>query len=288
VVRSLDHVDEINRLAARSSGGLLAILERLTEAVATKDWQRKGVAVGDLADALRGVRAEADIRGRRRTLIQADMVKARAKGAATLVGHMPRVPFVEAAEDIVSREPRLAQGWLEVQRLYGTERGFALARSSDLAITGRVQDYIAAAIKAGASLPKSEAIIAGIGDWTSAYAAQVFQTNIASAYTAGRFAQVEDPDVAHAIGAFRYTTAGDIDVRDNHAAADGMIAAPGDPVWTKMRPPAGFNCRCGLDLMSWPELRRMGLVDRPGHVRTGRVPPGAFPDPGFKMGPLAA
>ena len=40
----------------------------------------------------------------------------------------------------------------------------------------------------------------------------------------------------------------DDNVRENHRAADGLIAAPEDPVWNSLSPPLGHNCRCTLRL----------------------------------------
>ena len=93
-----------------------------------------------------------------------------------------------------------------------------------------------------------------------------------------------DPDVKLAIPALRYTAVGDGDTRPNHEAADGVILAVDNPAWNTMRPPFGYNCRCQLDLMSRPELRRMGRLDAAGKVIESRIPSGAHPDPGFRPG----
>jgi SPP1 gp7 family putative phage head morphogenesis protein len=120
--------------------------------------------------------------------------------------------------------------------------------------------------------------------WSEGYARMAFRTNINTAITAGRFRQVQDPDIREVVPAFRYDAVGDRDTRDNHRAANGLIMAVDNPAWGQIAPPLGHNCRCSLSLVSVPMLRRMGRIDRAGRVQSDRVPAGAHPDPGFRHG----
>lgn len=195
---------------------------------------------------------------------------------------LPRVPFTEAVADILAREPRLVAGAEEAAAAYTAEHGFALARSSSMEVTQRVQQVIARAVATGGTVPTVTEVIAEVGDFTRAYAEMALRTNLATAYSAGRFRQMAEPAVAFAIGGLRYTAVKDVDTRPNHAACDGLIASPADPVWHRCAPPLGFNCRCSVDFVSWPELQARGLIGDDGKVRPARVPPGAHPDAGFR------
>lgn len=201
---------------------------------------------------------------------------------------LPEVPFTEAVADLMAREPRLANSAADVARAYNEQHGFSMARAVEQKTVERVQKALAKAVHEGQTVDAGVRTIQAIArkagedmaDWTRSYAETVFRTNVSTAYSAGRFRQMADPDVAKAIGALRYSTAGDVDVRKNHKHADGLIAAADDPVWQRLAPPLGYNCRCGVDFVSWPELERKGLVQG-GTVRRSQAPRGAHADSGF-------
>ena len=209
---------------------------------------------------------------------------------------LPRVPFTEAIADALAREPRLATSATEVAQAYSESHVFALARSSELHLTKRVQSAVATAIQEGQSVGEGVASIrkiaraagADMDRFTRSYAETVFRTNVSTAYTAGRFREMANPAVAFAIGALKFvgptSTPPQGDTRPNHAAAVGLIAAADDPVWRTMRPPLGYNCRHSVTFVGWPELKRRGLLRPDGKVRRATIPEGAYPDPGFRVG----
>ena len=43
---------------------------------------------------------------------------------------------------------------------------------------------------------------------------------------------------------WKYTTAGDKNVRPEHASLNGLILPANDPIWDRLFPPNGWNCRC--------------------------------------------
>lgn len=49
---------------------------------------------------------------------------------------------------------------------------------------------------------------------------------------------------------FRYRTAGDEKVRENHAAQNGVTLSRTDPFWNEWIPPNGYNCRCTIDVLT--------------------------------------
>jgi SPP1 gp7 family putative phage head morphogenesis protein len=226
-----------------------------------------------------------DLVGRYQTLAESDAARAgrRARLAAD-IAPLIEVPFRRAIEDLVSREPRLVADREELSRLYQSERVFGLARSADLTITQRVQDLLREAMeKAGPGVDATTVAIQSAGDFARAYAETVLRTNFATAYSDGRITKAMEPAVRAVTPALRFTAIRDSRVRHNHLAADGLVAAPDDPVWDSLRPPLGYLCRCRLDLVSVEEAERMGILDRAGNVRPARIPQGAYPDPGFRV-----
>ena len=114
----------------------------------------------------------------------------------------------------------------------------------------------------------------------------VFDTNLASAYAAGRFAQMQR--VRKARPYWQYKTAGDRRVRPSHAAMNGRVFRADDPVWDRWFPPNGFRCRCTVVSVSKDELERDGLkVDQepPGQVEVDGQVHQVVPDMGFGGSP---
>jgi len=234
--------------------------------------------------------ALSDLLGRRRLVLEAAAAR---KGVPdSLIGIVvfaetpvvPHVPFEEAVRDLVSRTPALARSAAQVERVYRAH-GFAMARSASLQVTKHVQGILAELMREGVTLAKAEDLVARAGNFARAYAETVYRTNMNTAYSAGRFMQARDPDVAAVIGGLERVSVLDSDVRPNHAAGHGLVASVNDPVWGVAAPPSGYNCRCSAIFTSKGELRRRGLLD----VKTGRVrryePPGFrrfHPDPGFR------
>jgi hypothetical protein len=64
------------------------------------------------------------------------------------------------------------------------------------------------------------------------------------AYSLGRYEQMMDPAVQQALPYWQYLTVDDDRVRPEHQCIDTFTARLVDPVWRKIYPPNGFNCRC--------------------------------------------
>lgn len=276
---------ERTHLLHRSADEFQVVLNDLAVAVIRGDTRRAALLRARMATLIGETMALADLLGRRRTLLALDAHAPHIdRFMETPV--VPDVEFVEAVADLVRREPRLAAGAAAVSQLYSQRHAFALARSAELNITERVQKAVTDAAQRGEPVPVAADIIAEIGDWSRAYGETVYRTNVATAYTAGRFQQAFDPEVADHFPAFEFRATMDGDTRTNHAAADGLIAATHDPIWERFSPPLGYNCRCDLQLLSIEEVRGARVMDPNGFI--GRRLPATFgsarPDPGFGGG----
>lgn len=284
---------KVSKFADRASDQFQQVLMELAEATIIHDVGAHERAIRKVAAHIGGIMTLAHLLGRRSMLVVADKVKKPTKMAVTSTVRLDAVPaveFVEAIQDIVTREPRLAQSAEAVSQLYATEHAFAMARSADIKITQRVQAEVSRMIQEGMSVNEATKSIAKIGKriegFTDAYASTVFRTNAWTAFTAGEFEQAQDPDVADLVPAFEFSATLDGDTRPNHAAADGLVAATTDPIWNQFAPPLGYSCRCDLIPRDVYWLRSMNLIDANGQVRK-RIPSNfssARPDKGFGMG----
>lgn len=207
---------------------------------------------------------------------------------------VPQIPFSEAVRNLIGREPQYAPTAKEVRDVY-RRNGFALARASSREVAERVQKMLGEALIEGTPRPSVVAAIAELGPWTQAYAETVYRTNMATARTAGRFQQLQDPKVRALIPALQFITAEDVDVRrgrpqdhgENHQAMAGIIAAVDHPIWDRFSPPGGYNCRCSVRTVGIKELETRGLLLPDGSVKEPPDPVarGARFYPGFGRRP---
>jgi len=243
----------------------------------------------------------ADALGRKRLLMEVDSKAKREQPAHfRCIGQqncfmttpvVPKVPFKEAYEDILKREPRIAKNREEIARAYSGDNGFAILRlptrlASDarLKLLQRVQKTISDFAARGESTASVRVKLAAIGDFTKSYAETIYRTNLATAFTAGRMKQMQDRDVQDVAPAFEFVTAKDSDVRANHRATQGLIARVDSPAWDQYAPPLGFNCRCDLRVVDRYELKDKGLLAQinkaphyPPNIKAGGA------DPGFRV-----
>lgn len=86
----------------------------------------------------------------------------------------------------------------------------------------------------------------------------IYQTNLQSAYMAGRKASMEETADTHPF--WRYVAILDGKTRPSHRALSGQVYRHDDPVWSAIYPPNGFNCRCRVTALSQSAVTRKGLT----------------------------
>lgn len=86
----------------------------------------------------------------------------------------------------------------------------------------------------------------------------IYETNLRSAYAAGRYAQLTDPDLLAHRPYWEYRHGGSADPRAEHLEMDGMVLPADDPVWQEIYPPNGWGCNCRVVALSDADLRRLG------------------------------
>lgn len=72
------------------------------------------------------------------------------------------------------------------------------------------------------------------------------RTQIAVAYSAGRWNANQDPAIQEILWGYEYVTVGDDRVRFEHEAMDGAIYPKDHAFWETNWPPNGYNCRCDV------------------------------------------
>lgn len=87
----------------------------------------------------------------------------------------------------------------------------------------------------------------------------IYETNLRTAYAAGRWAQMTDPDVLRQYPYLRYVHDDSVKhARPEHKAWDGLVLLATDPWWKTHYPPNGWGCMCSVEPISRRELKALG------------------------------
>ena len=117
----------------------------------------------------------------------------------------------------------------------------------------------------------------------------IFRTNVQTAYNAGHYQSMTQPETLRLLPYWQYKTAYDENVRPEHAAMHNAVYRADDPVWDIWYPPNGFRCRCTVVAKSRAQVEREGLTVRTMPPRTVDYSTGEIidihPDKGFSMNP---
>lgn len=97
--------------------------------------------------------------------------------------------------------------------------------------------------------------------------ATIYQTNMQSAYMAGRYAAAYEARETHPY--WMYIAVMDGVTRPSHAALHGKVFRWDDPIWQHITPPNGYNCRCRFVALTEAEVKRRGLKVESSQGKTG-------------------
>jgi hypothetical protein len=87
----------------------------------------------------------------------------------------------------------------------------------------------------------------------------IYETNLRTAYQAGRYAQMTDPDVLRYRPYWRYKHQdGEKYPRPEHEGWNGLVLDASDDWWHTHYPPNGWGCKCSVIPISRRELAAMG------------------------------
>ncbi len=169
------------------------------------------------------------------------------------------MPFQDALERFLARlilPPEEAFDALGRLR----ERAFSARRLATESVRQSAFDALVTALEGGgdyqsfAAAIRDEEISLGISPSNHGYLRTVFDTNVVSAYSAGRDRQLTEPAVIEALPYRIYVAVIDARTRASHAALDGKTwDARKTDEWRKYQGPNGFNCRCQVVSAAEPD-----------------------------------
>jgi len=93
----------------------------------------------------------------------------------------------------------------------------------------------------------------------------IFQTNVQTAYMAGRYKRLLDNVEDRPY--WQYVAVMDSRTRPAHAALNGKVFRWDDPIWKVIFPPNGWGCRCRVRALSTADVERLGLRVETGQDR---------------------
>ena len=131
-------------------------------------------------------------------------------------------------------------------------QAFTLAGVADQRLIEKIRDELAEVAQKGGTAADFERAVnqltteAGVADVNAFTLDTAFQTAMQRAYSLGRYEQMTSPAVLQVLPVWQYWTVGDARVRPEHRVLHGFAARADDPVWRKIYPPNGFNCRCSV------------------------------------------
>ena len=223
----------------------------------------------------------------------------------TTVQEAVGLPPKEAIAFLRQKTNQTTQRWTDVWN-EAHSRAFSVAGAASEALVEDFRTAVAKAIEQGTTLAEFrrdfDSIVAKHG-WvhtgTAGWRSQIiYETNLSTAYSAGRYAQMTEPDVLQAFPYWRYQHNAAIHPRQQHLDWSGLVLRADDPWWGTHYPPNGWRCHCSVSPVSRGGLGRMGRtapdtappIDlRPVQIRTDdgfktvQVPRGI--DPSFAYNP---
>ncbi|GBQ15227.1 hypothetical protein CFR78_04265 [Komagataeibacter rhaeticus] len=213
-----------------------------------------------------------------------------------------KLPPRDALAFLRQKVPVSAATWTDLWH-EAHDVSFAVAGATSKAIAKDFQDAVIRTMEAGGTRrefqKEFDAIVKRYG-WehtgTPGWRASIiYDTNITTAYSAGRYRRMTTPESLALYPYWRYRHHTCQHPRPQHLAWDGMILRADDPFWNTHYPPNGWRCHCTVEVVSQRMLDRNGwqvssspvIETRPWrNPHTGEivhVPIGI--DPGFAYNP---
>jgi hypothetical protein len=212
------------------------------------------------------------------------------------------LPFQEAIDFFLQKARVPTAHWDDVWRA-AHSHSFMIAGATSDALLADFQAEIAKALKEGTTLAdfrKSFDEIVERHGWsyngTPGWRSRViYETNLSTAYSAGRYAQMTEPETLQAFPYWTYVHGDSQRPRPLHLGWNGLTLRADDPFWNTHYTPNGWGCSCSVAVTSARGLARMGksgpdkappIETRPWRSRSGvvhQVPVGI--DPGFDYNP---
>lgn len=104
----------------------------------------------------------------------------------------------------------------------------------------------------------------------------LFETSVRRAHSAGRYQQMNDPELMKRRPHRMWRHGSSPEPRPNHLALDGKVFKADEPFWETAYPMCAYGCKCSALSLSERDLKRMGKkVETPPDPKT-------IAEPGFQ------
>ncbi len=216
-----------------------------------------------------------------------------------------RVPFREAIAYFRQKINLPTRSWTDLwQGMHA--RAFVIAGAMREELIADLRHAVDRAISEGISLSEFrrqfDEIVARYGwqyrggrDWRTRV---IYDTNLRTAYAAGRYRQMTDPELLRLRPYWQYRHGGSAQPRPEHLSWDGLVLRADDPWWRTHYPPNGWGCSCYVRPLDEEGLRALGktgpdqapsvrYVTRTVQGRRIRVPEGIDPGWDYNVGEAA-
>jgi SPP1 gp7 family putative phage head morphogenesis protein len=200
------------------------------------------------------------------------------------IGFSFSVPNEGAAEYLRNLVPVTKETFDGLTSQYQAQ-AFTLAGVADQHLIEKVRDALVQVEKDGGSRGDFQAAVkrltddAGVEQLNAFTLDTAFNTAMQRAYSLGRFEQMNEPMTKAVLPFWQYWTVGDDRVRPEHRVLHRFTARADDPVWMKIYPPNGFNCRCSVVPAMEDEVPKD--AGEPGLERLPMLARLLVPQPGF-------
>lgn len=177
------------------------------------------------------------------------------------------LPFDEQIEFFRQKVRLPTQGYQDLTA-QNHDKAFVVAGAMKADLLNDLHKAVLSAIENGESLgqfSKNFDSIAKKYGWTAgegnAWRAKiVYQTNLRTSHSAGRYHQMTDPDVLKDRPYWQYRHITADNPRLHHKRLNNMVLRADDAWWTVNYPPNGWGCKCYARTLSQADMDRMGLT----------------------------
>ncbi|MFT9092747.1 MAG: phage minor head protein [Gluconacetobacter sp.] len=189
--------------------------------------------------------------------------------ADDLLTALAKVQPSEAIRFIRQRETIPTERWGQLEA-EAHARAFTSAGITNVKMLGSVHEAMSRAMSEGTGFGAFRERFAKLADqygWTprgphgttgsvAQRALLIYETNIATAFSAGQWARLQTPEAVEMYPWFRYRHHSCPHPRLQHVAWDGLILPRDDPFWATHWPPNGWRCHCTVEAVSRRAMRR--------------------------------
>lgn len=175
------------------------------------------------------------------------------------------LPFVEAIRYFTDKVPTTSRHWTDVWQA-ANARAFTVAGATTEALIDDFRSEIRKALEEGTTLSqfrgRFDEIVqrrgwshVGTPGWRSRI---IYETNLSTAYSAGRYYQQTRPETLAAFPYWEYVHSGSLNPREQHLGWHGLVLRADDGFWSTHYPPNGWRCGCWARVVSARGLAARG------------------------------